>query len=281
MKPNEKLIALVERFPGATNHAIADDAAAEQVQNLADELLAGGAEAISALADLLVEPGKSTPQDAKARFLLHAVVVRVGEPGKEMHRKQLATWLASALADTRSQDANGCLIRELQWIATAENAPAVGAFLADETLRDDAARTLHIIGGEAAAVQFRGRLSKATDKERLTLLLHLGTLRDAQSADAFQSAATFADVQLRVIGVWSLANLGQPSSVATVLKAADAEGSERVQHTKSCLLLAERLAANGHKKEARGIYQRLQERRTDPSESYVRQAAERSLAAIK
>jgi HEAT repeat protein len=279
MKPNEQLASLIKRFPGSSNQAITDQAASEEVQRLVEEMLAAGAEMIGDLADLIVDPAKSTPDDAKARFLLHAAVVQLGAGGKETQRKQLAAALADALAADRPKEVAACLIRELQWIAGSENAAALGKFLNDETLCDDAARALANIGGEAAAAQFRERLSKVAGKQRLAILQHLGTLRDSKSAEALQSAAADADVQVRITAVWALANLGEPSAVDVALKAADAQGHERVQHTKSCLLLAERLAEGGHKTEARRIYRSLRETRSDASEAYVREAAERKLAA--
>lgn len=281
MKPNEQLSALIKRFPGPSNHAIGDDAASKEVQSLVAELLASGDETIGDLVDLIVEPANSTTEDAKARFLLHAAVVSVGGPGKESQRKQLAAALTASLADEVSREVAACLIRELQWIAGAEHATALGKLLTDETLCDDAARALANIGGEAAAAQLRERLDKAEGKQRLTILQHLGTLRDRKSAEALQTAAADADAQVRITAVWALANMGEPSAVDVVLKAADTEGYERVQNTKSCLLLAERLAEGGHKNDARKIYRSLQETRSDASEAYVREAAERKLAATK
>jgi predicted nucleotidyltransferase component of viral defense system len=59
-----------------------------------------------------------------------------------------------------------------------------------------------------------------------------------------------------------------------------AEGWERSQCIKSCLVLAEKLAAGGKKAEAREIYDQLKKTRTGERESHVREAADRGLAAI-
>jgi HEAT repeat protein len=188
--------------------------------------------------------------------------------------------LTAALAVVTSREVAACLIRELQWIAGAENAAALGKFLADKTLCDDAARALVNLGGAAAAAQFREQLNKVEGGgPRLTILQHLGTLRDRKSAEALQTAVADADAQVRITAVWALANIGEPAAVNAVLKAADTEGYERVQHTNSCLLLAERLAEDGRKNDARRIYRHLRETRSDASEAYVREIAERKLAA--
>ena len=56
-------------------------------------------------------------------------------------------------------------------------------------------------------------------------------------------------------------------------------GWERIQAGKHCLVLAEKLTASGKKVEAAKIYTHLRDTRTDPSEKYIREAAERGLAA--
>jgi HEAT repeat protein len=76
---------------------------------------------------------------------------------------------------------------------------------------------------------------------------------------------------------WALANMGDAGSVDLLLTAADdASDYERVKATKACLLLAERLLAEGEKERATSIYARL---RTGSDEAYVREAAEKGLAA--
>jgi hypothetical protein len=280
MNAKEQVLSLVNRFPGATNHSIENAAANEAVTKLVDELLAGGTSVISGLVDLLVDPASGTPEDAKARFLLHAAVVRAGSAGSEKERKQLAGALAATLVGDRPKEVLACVVRELQWIASTETASALGKFLADETLCEDAARAIVNIGGEAAAAEFRAALLKAEGKRRLTILQNLGVLRDAKSAAALKSAAADADPTVRVTAVWGLANIGEPSAVEVAIKAVSAEGWERVRHTKSCLLLAERLAASGKKNEARQIYNHLRTSRPDDSDAYIREAAERGLAAI-
>jgi len=80
--------------------------------------------------------------------------------------------------------------------------------------------------------------------------------------------------------VWALANIGDSGSADTLLKTADkAEGWERIQATKGCLLLAEKLIAAGKKSEAAKIYKHLRDTQTKPAERYVSDAAKIGLAA--
>jgi len=73
----------------------------------------------------------------------------------------------------------------------------------------------------------------------------------------------------------------EAGSVDRLLKAAVADGWQRIQATDACLLLAENLVASGKRDEAVRIYTHLKDARTDPSERYVRDAAEKALAAVK
>ena len=78
-----------------------------------------------------------------------------------------------------------------------------------------------------------------------------------------------------------LARIGSVDAVDKLLQAADVDpGWERIQATKHCLVLAERLQSGGNEPAARRIYQHLEQTRTDPAESYVRAVAASALAAI-
>ena len=57
------------------------------------------------------------------------------------------------------------------------------------------------------------------------------------------------------------------------------EAYERIQNTKACLLLAERLLAAGNKSEAPRVCIHLRNTRTDAVDRYLRDAAEKALAA--
>ena len=53
------------------------------------------------------------------------------------------------------------------------------------------------------------------------------------------------------------------------------DGWERIQATKHCLVLAEKLTAAGKKAEAAKIYDYLRDSRKDPHEKYIRDLAEK------
>ena len=115
------------------------------------------------------------------------------------------------------------------------------------------------------------------------MIVHsLAALADPGAADAFLKALTDPDREVRIAAGTGLAKLGDAAAADALLKAADVEpGWERVQAAKHCLVLAEKLTASGKKDAAARIYGRLRQTRTDPAEKYIREAAEKALAAAK
>lgn len=248
-----------------------------QVEKIAAELYVGGREAVVALVDMLTEPGGER-NDSPVRHALHALVIHAGGLGDE-HRRTVAGALASTLSGhQRSAGVREFVIRQLQLCGGPEVAPAIGKLLSDEQLYQDAAMALLAVR-DGAAEQFRAALSDVTGPQRVAVIQALGALKDSESAGALRRAAERdADPVARLDAAWALANIGDPASAEVVMKLADgAEGFDRVRATKACLLLAENLSDAGRKDDARRIYQHLRATRTDTSEAYVADIAERAI----
>ena len=144
--------------------------------------------------------------------------------------------------------------------------------------------TLIAIGGSNACGQFDKALPEAKGKCRLNVLHGLATLGHCQSLSVFREALGDTDPEVRIVagvGIAKTAPVGPvPAAIDELIKAADgSSGWERIQQTKNCLILAEGLLENGKKDEAAKIYKHLRATRTDPSEEYIRDIAEKALAA--
>jgi len=109
----------------------------------------------------------------------------------------------------------------------------------------------------------------------------LAALAEPAAATPLGEALADPEREVRIAAGAGLAKLGNAAASESLLKAATTgPGWERVQQTKHCLVLAEKLAAAGNKPEAAGIYRQLRESRTDPAEKYIRDAADKALAAL-
>ena len=273
-----RLAELVTQMPKPVEGSgILGDVDGEVVRKAVAEIYRGGRASVAGLVGMLAEPG-SGKSDSQARHALHALVMHAGALGDE-HRRSLAEALGSTLAEqNRPAGVRAFVVRKLQLCGGDESAKSVGPLLLDEKLYADAAMALETIR-EGAAEQFRAALPKTSGRQRAAVIKGLGTLRDTASAEAIRKHCSDADRDTRLAAWWALANIGDAGSAETLTKAADAApaGYERTQATKACLLLAERLSEAGRKDDARRIYTHLRDTRTDPSEHYVRDAADRAL----
>jgi HEAT repeats len=246
-----------------------------QVEKIAQELHAGGREAIAALVGMLVEPG-SDKSDSQARHALHALVVHVGGLGEEQ-RRSLASMLAAELAKDRPAGVRSFLVHELRWCGGREATATLGKLLRSDELYQDAAMALLAIR-DGAAEQFRAALADLTGPQRVAAIQALGTLKDAPSADSLRrTVSSDSDPVARLSAAWGLANIADAGAADLLLKLADeAQGFDRVRATDACVLLAENLSASGRREDAARVYRHLRDAR--PQEPYVRDVATKVLA---
>lgn len=279
---NAELKSLVERLPGPdSRQMLTTDIDKQNIEGTAAEIAAGGAPVLLDLVRMLGEPGDV--ESSKPHLALHLVVNHTLVTRNEKQRREFCEAIASQVNNDKLSVYNrGYLCQELQWAGRDEACPALGEALLNEALTDSAATALAAIGGERAASQLRNAVARADGKCRANIMDALAALKDPKSADTFKRGLEDQDREVRIAAATGLANAGTADCVQALLGKADsAEGWERTQLTKSCLVLAERLAAADNKKEARRIYESLKEGRSDGSEAHIRHAAELGLAAIR
>ncbi len=290
MAPSAELVALVDKVPPLDSKGYKPPLLKtrpsdgkftgptwEEAVQILDPILKGGRNSIVGVIDMLREVDDGA--DYKARYVLHALAQYVCRADKAEQQDMLVHGLIAAL-DGRAKPIQKFIIRQLQVCGDGRASDRLGKFLLDEEMSEDAALALMAIG-EGAVEQFRLALRRARGKARLTIVQDLGVLRHASSVADLERAARDSDKAVRIAAVWALANIGDAGSVGVVIKATGAgPGWERVQATKSALLLAEKLLAAGRKDDATRIYTHLRDTRKDESESYVRQAAAKALAAM-
>lgn len=269
------LAALLSKLPDPDERGMLTNIEKEIVDNVIVNIHKGGRRSLVGLVNMLVEPGKGN--DIKPRYALHCLAVYVCKLKDDKRRGAFAKTLASELDVKRHKAVQGYLIRQLQVAGGKEVVGTLGTLLHDDELCEYAAQALVAIG-HGAAEQLRKALPRSRGTCRLTIVQNLGVVRDARSVGALRRATGDKDREVRLSAVWALANIGRANSIDVLLKAADSQGWERIQATKACLLLAEKLLAAGKKKEAVGIYTHLRDTRSDTDEHYVREAAEKGLA---
>jgi HEAT repeat protein len=280
MAASEQLKKLVDQMPDPDGRGMyCTDIDKEKIEKAIAEIHKGGKANIVGVIDLLGEPGSL--QDAKPHYALRCLANYVLQSKDEAARQAFSETLAGQLSSDRSKYIRGFLCQELQWAGRKEAVPALAKLLGDEELVDPAAMALVAIKDGAAEV-LRAALPAAQGRCKLVMIHSLAALVDPQAASAFQQALKDSDREVRLAAGAGLAKTGDAASAELLSKAVPAaHGWERMQATKHCLVLAERLAATGDKAAAAKIYTQLRDSRTDPAEKYVREAADRGLAAVK
>jgi len=278
MAVSEKLQALVAQMPDPDGRGMyTENIDKEKIEKAIAAIHQGGRDDVRGLVEMLGEPGSD--QDVKPHYALHCLANHTLIVKDENGRRALCKVLCEALSGNYTPDVKSFLCQTLQWAGRRESVEALGKLLTDEPLSDPTAMALVAIR-DGAGEQLRSALPKAKGRCRLTILHSLAALADAGAAEAFRQAMQDEDREIRIAAGAGLARLGDAGALDLLLKAADAPpGWERIQAAKHCLVLAEKLAAAGKKAEARRIYQHLRDTRQDAAEAYIREAADKALAA--
>jgi HEAT repeat protein len=260
------LKALVDQMPDPDGRDMfTENIDREKIEKAIADIYKGGRQNVVGLIEMLGEPGSD--EDVKPHYALHCLANYVLVVKDEKARKELCEALVAALDEDRSDYVKSFLCQELQWAGHREAAPALGKLLLNEALVEPATMALSAIR-DGAAEQFRAALPKAEGKCRLNIIQGLGQVEDVQSANVLRTALSDPDREVRLAAGWGLSRMGDAGSVDALIKAADVDpGWERIQATKHCLVLAEKLTAAGKKDLAAKIYTHLRDTRKDPSAS--------------
>lgn len=280
MAVNEQLKKLVDQMPDPNGKGmLTSNVDKEKTETAVAAIAEGGRENVAALIRMLGPAGSR--ESAKPLYALHCVINHTLVVRDQKRRKELCEAIAAQLANENLLPENRAfLCQELQWAGHEEACGALGKVLLTEGVSDDAATALIAIGGESAAAELRRAVKEAKGKARLNLMDALAALSDPKSLATFRKGLQDKDREVRIAAAAGLAGIGQGNASELLLKAAaSAKGWERAQLTKSCLVLAEKLAAGGNMRAATLVYKSLQDR-TGDNEKHVREAAKRGLAAI-
>ncbi|MBN1127015.1 MAG: hypothetical protein JXA82_18580 [Sedimentisphaerales bacterium] len=165
---NEKVSELIKRLPDPDERGFMSQIDKTVVDEVTAGILEGGADSITAVVDMLNEPGKG--DDYKAHYALHCMTIAAGRDREQMQK--VAQVLAGCLEKEYPKGVKEYLIRELLVVGGREVAEVLGKFLHDDDLCEPAAQALTAIRRGARA-QFENALVGANDKCRPTIQQNL------------------------------------------------------------------------------------------------------------
>jgi len=269
--PLEALVdSMPNRDPGGKHTGPPVDVAQKAVL----QVMEGGKASITALVDMLREPDKG--EDYKAHYLLHAVATHARRPEAEAERRAVAEALAAALGGDRPTIIKAYLLEELKWVGGEESIAAVAKLLLHPELYDETAQVLVNL---KAAAPLRAALPKAKGRNRQTLVLAAGSLRDMQAVAEILPDAQSPDRDLRLAAMAALARIGDAAAVEPLLKALEVDSAyERSQVVDALLVLASRLTAAGQAKPAERVCRHLLKTCSDRAQAHARCGALVALA---
>lgn len=236
--------ALVERMPAFAANSMFEGPERADAEKLFEQILAGGAPAVTALVDMVAPP---PAENFKPRYVLHGMAQYLGEPRLAEKRRLFVGALAAALGGERPKWVQGFVARQLQVVGDANAAPALGRLLGDEENCEYAAQALSAIGGTAAAAELRKALPRAKAARRLAIIRGLGECGDKAAAGDLAGALADADREVRIASGTALGRIGDAATAKTLMKAAQAAKTpfEQAQLTEACLQLGNSLVRDG------------------------------------
>ncbi|MDA1143005.1 MAG: DUF1080 domain-containing protein [Planctomycetota bacterium] len=256
-------------------------------QEIYDQIIKLGSVGLDALCGQLVNP--ATGDDSSARLALRELSFYVLRPGATASERELYVLsLHKILKAEAGPDVQAFACRELQLTGRAESVGSLAALLTVPELTEPSAMSLLAISKHAARAEItmavRAAYSKLTDKadnQKVTLIRALAALRDKNSLPAFNAAAASDHSNLRQMGLYALANLGDPTSEALLLEAAASKKISESQRATSWLwLYARRLNEEGHADKAVTLCRKVFETRSGPADGHVQSSALYSLYEI-
>jgi hypothetical protein len=277
MAVSDNLKRLVDQLPNADGRGMyTENIDKEKIEKAIVEIYKGGRENLQGLIEMLGEPG--TEENVKPHYGLHCVVNQALIAGDESARKEFCETMCKNLEGDLSTFNKGYLCQELQWAGRDEAVAPLGKLLLDEDLTEPASMALVAIGRNAVD-QFLAAVSKADGKCLLNIVDGLAALADPKSANALKGALKDDDREVRIAAGAGLAKMGDAGSADLLVNAIPAEaGWERIQAVKSCMVLAEKLAAAGKEAEAKKIYGALKGKCKDSTEKYIQEACDAAMA---
>ncbi|HRP55501.1 HEAT repeat domain-containing protein, partial [Agriterribacter sp.] len=236
-----------------------------------------GEDGLTELVTRLNTPGDHT----RLHYAINGFSFSASEPGKENWRRMAVKAYGAALPKLSDKEAKLFIIAQLEHVGKDDAVAYLQVYLQDERLSDAAARALANINTEASKNALLQALPEATGNARLSLVQALGDTRYSVAVQPVSALVKSNDPNLVKVSLYTLASIGDPSSLK-VLKGAAAKSGysyDITDATASYLLYLDQLRANGHTGEAEKAAKKLLKKASD--QVHTRTAALQLLTDIQ
>ncbi|MCE6990475.1 family 16 glycoside hydrolase [Dyadobacter sp. CY323] len=240
-----------------------------------------GKPALVQIASMLKPLGKGN--NAKVEYALGGFTYYASQAGKETARKNAAEAYAEALGNVNDPDNKNFLIYQLQTVGKDESVNILKSYLTDERLSAPAARALSRIGTPAAGAALLQSLNGSKGGIQISITEALGGVRYKEAASEIEKTAVSTDLNLRKVSLYSLSEIGAPSSESILQAAAQKVkyGYDEADATAVYLKYLARLAENGNAAIAEKAALALIAAATDPKQTSTKSSALKIYSDIK
>lgn len=206
-------------------------------------------------------------------LLLMALAMAVAVPllGQDVPAKATAPELIAVLQSDASHEAKVGACRQLARVGTKEAVPVLAALLGDEKLADMARYALEPLADPAVDVAFRTAIANLKGRPLVGVICSLGARRDVQALPLLAKRLQDADADVAQAAARALGRLGTAQAAKALQDAlAGATGYKQLAVCEGLFRCAAAMAAQGQRKDATAIYDRL---RALPGPQQVRAGA--------
>jgi len=237
---------------------------------LNEQLMDTGPDGLRALLDHLTPPDLG--DDTYARYAVNGLTKHVSRVDAASERRMVEKVLLEEVEAGRSRSVTVFLLHQLELIGSDRAVPVVERLLGDDELFEPAVDVLVSIQTPTAVQALRTALEEAEAPSRQEPLIQaLGAVQEASVAAELLPFAAAESWRVRRTALHALARSGSPAATDALEEAVDTTRGGRRRHARSSyLLLAERLAEEGHAAESAAIARRVLEQ---DSPAHAKQAA--------
>ncbi|MBW7892442.1 MAG: DUF1080 domain-containing protein [Chitinophagaceae bacterium] len=170
--------------------------------------------------------GRLNDRDDQTRihFAINGFSFAASQPGKEEWRQMAVKAYGQALEKLSDNTSRQFVISQIEHVGKDDAVPYLQKYLHDEALSDAAARALATIHSDAANNALLQALSGVSGNAQRSVIQALGDTRFTGALSAITPLAKSADPNVAKVALYALAQIGDPSSLNVLKKAAAKSG---------------------------------------------------------
>jgi HEAT repeat protein len=238
-----------------------------------------GASGIAELAEKLNAGG----DDTRLHYAINGFSYFATQTGNEAWRDIAVKGYGQALTKLTDKEAQLFIITQLEHVGKDDAISYLQPFLKDDRLSDAAARALATIKTDASNKALVQALSSASGNAQLSIIQALGDTRYREAAEPIAALATSSDAKTAKVALYTLANIGDPSSAKILSDAAAKSGYtyDVTDATASYIKYLNQLVTNGNTTAAEKAAKQLLKTAKDDTQVHTRTAALKILTGIQ